>query len=534
MNRYVQKGKVMAQKLIQTLIKFVLFLRQFLRKQFNKNIYTRILFMNILCFVVCLAVLITIFDFAVKQVTYNQMQQETLRKAKQVNFALLKQNDLKWLGPFTDQQDNDDDNQQKVLTSLSDVFNAKITVFDREGNIVATSAKQEVVPGSQVEKKFIKTISDGEIITTKIIDNRSGELAFIATIPMGDIKDTIENGILLEIKPPQINSDINRIQLYLIVGGIFMFLMVIFISVYQAMHISKPISRLATSIAELDSENYVIQEDEPALDEIKTLTSQLNKLNEKMQKVQEENQRGKEERTRLFAEISHELRTPLTSVQGFVEAIRDGIVQDKDLLDRYLEIIYTQTMHINRLVDDILQLSRLESGNISLEKVPLDLVTLAQGVVVSIGAMAQARNTSVVFEKNIERAMILGDIDRIEQVIRNLLQNAINATKDGEITVRVEILQHEVILMIKDNGIGISSEELPRIWDRFYRSKNQRGNGKLQQSSGLGLVIVKQLVELHHGKIDVESQLGKGTVFYVRFPAALIPIPNPYVGGQNP
>ncbi|AOT71927.1 sensor histidine kinase [Geosporobacter ferrireducens] len=520
MNRYVQQGKVLARKLIRTLVKFGLFLRQFLLKQFNKNIYTRILFMNVLCFVICFVALITAFDFTVKQVTYNQIQQDTLRKAKRVNFALLQQNNLKWLGAFADEQNNGTYNQQEVLTSLSDVFNAKITVFDREGNIVTTSAKQDIVPGSQVEKNFIKIISTGEIITARIIDNETGELVFIAAIPMGDSKDTIENGILLEMKSPKIDPDINKMRLYLITGGIFILLMVIFISVYQAMHISKPISRLATSIAGLDSKNYVIQEDEPALDEIKTLTSQLNKLNEKMQKIQEENQKGEEERTRLFAEISHELRTPLTSVQGFVEAIQDGIVQDKDLLDRYLEIIYTQTMHINRLVDDILQLSRLESGSISLEKTPLDLVTLTQGVVVSIGAMAQARNTSVLFEKNTERAMILGDIDRIEQVIRNLLQNAISATKDGEITVRVEILQHEVILTIKDNGIGISSEELPRIWDRFYRSKNQRGNGKLQQSSGLGLVIVKQLVKLHHGKIDVESQLGKGTVFYVRFPAA--------------
>lgn len=518
MNRYVQQGKVLTQKLIQTLVKFGLSLRYFLLKQLNRNIYTRILFISVLCFVVCLAALITAFDFTVKQVTYNQIQQEALRKAKRVNFALLQQNNLKWLVSSTSKDNNGAYTQQELLTSLSDVFNAKITVFDREGNIVATSAKQEVVPGRQVEEKFIKIISNGETITTKSIDNETGELVFIAAIPMGESKDTIESGILLEMKPPILDPDINRMRLYLIMGGIFILLMVIFVSVHQAMHISRPISRLATSMAELGSGNYIVQEDDSALDEVKTLTSQLNKLNEKMRKIQEENQRVEEERTRLFAEISHELRTPLTSVQGFVEAIQDGIVQDKDLLDRCLEIIYTQTMHINRLVDDILQLSRLESGSISLEKIPLNLVTLVQGVIMSMEAMAQAKNISILFQKNIEQAVIMGDIDRIEQVIRNLLQNAINATEDGEITVRVKILQREVILTIKDNGIGISSEELPRIWDRFYRSKNPRGSGKLQQGSGLGLVIVKQLVQLHQGKIDVESQLGKGTIFYVRFP----------------
>jgi signal transduction histidine kinase len=519
MNKYVQQGKEFAQKLIQILVKFCLFLKRFFLKQFNKNIYTRILFTNVLCFVVCLTALITLFDFAVKQVTYNQIQQEVLRKAKRTNFALLQQNNMELMVPSIGKDNNSTNNQQELLKFLSDIFDAKITVFDKEGNIVATSAEQEVVAGLQVEKKFTEIISSGETITTKIVDNETGELVVIAAIPMGDSKDAIENGILLEINPSELDLNINKMRLYLIIGGIFILLMVIFISVYQAMHIARPISRLATFMAECDHGNYVIPKDDHALDEVKILTSQLSKLTGKMQKIQEENQRVEEERTRLFAEISHELRTPLTAIQGFVEAIQDGIVQDKDLQDKYLEIIYTQTIHINRLVDDILQLSRLESGSISLEKLPLDLVALVQGVVISMEAMAQAKNISIVVEKEIEEAKIIGDIDRIEQVIRNLLQNAINATENGEIKVRVEILQREVILIIKDNGMGISSEDLPHIWDRFYRSKNQRGNVKLQQGSGLGLVIVKQLVQLHRGKIDVESQLGKGTIFYVRFPS---------------
>lgn len=518
MNKYIQQGKVLFQKLTPKLVRFWVLLKFFLLKQFNKNIYTRILFANVLCFVLCITALIGIFDFTVEEITYNKVEQEALRKAKRVNFALLEQDNLEWLVSPTDKDNSTMDNQQGLLTFLSDVFDAKISVFDREGNIVATSAKQEVVAGSQVEERFIKIISSGETMTTKINDSETGDPVFIAAIPMGDSQDTIENGILIEIKPSKLDPTINKMRLYLIIGGLFILLIVIFISVYQALHISKPISRLSTSIAGINSGNYVIRGDDTPLDEVKTLTNQLNKLTEKMQKIQEQNQKVEEERTQLFAEISHELRTPLTAIQGFVEAIQDGVVQDKDLLDKYLEIIYTQTLHVNRLVDDILQLSRLESGSISLEKVPLDFVSIVQGLIMSITAMAQAKNISILFEKNIEKAMIMGDIDRIEQVIRNLLKNAINATENGEIIVKVEILLSEVVLTIKDSGIGMSSEELSRIWDRFYRSKNQRSNGKQQEGSGLGLVIVKQLVQLHQGKIDVESQLGKGTTFYVRFP----------------
>ncbi|SNS57055.1 histidine kinase [Anaerovirgula multivorans] len=519
MNRYIPQVQKLLKKLFQILSKLWLTFKQFLLEQFNKNIYTRVLFTNVICFVICLTAVIVFFDFSVKQVTHNQIQQELFRKAKRVNFALLQQDNLEWMIPFADKDTNVAQNQQEQLKFLSDIFDAKITVFDNNGNIVATSAKQEIVPGAQVDKKFIETISSGDTITAKIINQETEELEFIAAIPMGDSKDTIVNGILLEAK--QSNIDLNRIKMrsYLILGGIFLLLIIIFVSVYQAIHISRPISRLTTSIAELNSGNYVIQEDDSALDEVRILTNQFNKLAEKMQRIQKENQSVEEERTRLFAEISHELRTPLTAVQGFVEAIQDGIVEDQDLLKKYLKIIYTQTIHINRLVDDMLQLSRLESGSISLDKLPFDLITLAQKVVESMEAMAQSRDSTIVFEKNTDRAMIMGDIDRIEQVIKNLLQNAINATANGEIKVKVKILQCEVILSIKDNGIGISSEDLPHIWDRFYRNKTQKSNNKLQQGSGLGLVIVKQLVQLHNGKIDVESQPGTGTIFYIRFPA---------------
>lgn len=519
MNKLIQHGKELLQKLFHSLVRFWASLKYFLLKQFNKNIYTRILFTNVLCFVICLTALIVIFDFTVTQVTYNQIEQESLRKAKRVNFALLEQNNSGWLIAPTNKSNNSTDNQQGLLKFLSEVFAAKISVFDGDGNIVATSAIEEVVAGTQVEKKFIDIISSGETISSKSIDKETGDQVLSTAIPMGESKDAIINGILLEINLSNNDPTINKMRLLLLIGGIFILLIVIFISVYQAMFISKPISRLATAITELDSGNYVIQGEETPLEEVKTLTIQLNKLTKKMQKIQEQNQKVEVDRSHLFAEISHELRTPLTAMQGFVEAIQDGMVEDKDLLDRYLGIIYTQTLHINRLVDDILQLSRLESGTISLEKIPLDVVALVQGVIISMKPIAQPNNISILFEKNVEHAMIMGDMDRIEQVIRNLLKNAINSLENGEINVKVEISQNEVLLSIKDNGIGISSEELPRIWDRFYRSKKPRGNMKQQEGSGLGLVIVKQLVQLHNGKIDVESKLGSGTIFYVRFPS---------------
>jgi signal transduction histidine kinase len=258
--------------------------------------------------------------------------------------------------------------------------------------------------------------------------------------------------------------------------------------------------------------------DQP-LDEINVLGGQLNKLAERLQKTQTESSRMEEERTRLFAEISHELRTPLTAVQGFVEAIRDGIVQDEAVQGRYLDTIHTQTVHICRLVDDLLELSRLESGNVTVERLPVDLNALAQGVATSMEPVANRTNTSILVRRKSEKAMVLGDADRMEQVIRNLLKNAIRASENGAIRIGVENRRGKVLLSIEDNGIGIAPEDLPHIWDRFYRTKNQRDNRIQENGSGLGLVIVKKMVQLQGGSIDVVSQLGKGTTFHIDFPA---------------
>lgn len=519
MTKHIATIKKWVNLFLQVLSRLFLSIKNLFMRQFNKNIYTRIVFINVMCFVICIIALIAYFDFSIERVLNNHAQQELLRKATRSNFALLQQEQWQWLVPSNEKEANISDSQQEKLRFLADVFDTRITVFDNEGNIVATSAKQEIVPGMQVEKRFISAISNSEIMVGQTLNRDTKERIFTAVVPMGESADTITNGILLEAKPAKLDGYIAQIRFYLIVAGTFVLLIIIFISIYQAVHISRPISELTTVMAELNNGNHVELEDKFSLDEFKALTEQFNKLTVKVQKIQDENQSVEKERTRLFAEISHELRTPLTAIQGFVEAIQDGIVEDKDLMDRYLAIINSQTIHINRLVDDMLQLSRLESGSINLEKLPLDLVPLTLQVIESMEALAESRNTQILLESDLQEANILGDMDRIQQIIKNLLQNGLNATENGEIKMSIKQQGDEVLITIKDNGIGISSEDLPNIWDRFYQSKVNKSNNKLKRGSGLGLVIVKQLVQLHNGTIEVESQLGKGTIFYIAFPA---------------
>lgn len=518
MNTRLHQGRKKLQLVMNAASRFLLAFKRKLLEQFNKNLYTRILFTNVTVFIFALLAVTLFSGFVVKQAVYDQVQQELLRKAKRVNYALLQQKELTWATAPRIHSSGQSAGQQDLLKFLADSFDARITVFDRQGEIIGTSAEQEVVPGSKVDAIFNQLLARGEPAAVRQQDKETGQLIISAVVPMGNNKDAIENGILLETKPANLDLALNSMRLYLLSGAMAILIIIIIVSVYLAMYISRPISRLATTVAEISRGSYVFNDDDQPLDEINILAGQLNKLTVRLQKIQAESCRMEEEKARLFAEISHELRTPLTSVQGFVEAIRDGMVQDEALQEKYLDTIYTQTVHISRLVDDMLVLSRLESGNITVEKLPVDLIALAQGVVVSMEGLAKSNNASIVIEKNAEKAFILGDVDRIEQIMRNLLKNAVKATENGTIRVGVKTRQDEVILNIEDNGVGIPPEDLPHIWDRFYRGKNQRGNMQ-EKGTGLGLVIVKKLVQLQDGKIDVTSQLGKGTTFSLSFPA---------------
>lgn len=519
MNMYVQKKREKLQLVIRTLHRFWRMSKCFLQEQFNKNLYTRILFTNVTAFVIVLIALMMFSSFVVKQATYDRVQQELLREAKRVNFALLQQTDSAWSIPPDQRTSAQVKAQQDYLKFLADIFDAKITIFDLEGKITATSAEQEIVPGSKVDEKLLELLKNNSIATSQKMDHDTGQPIFGAVVPMGNNKDTIKNGILLETTSSNLDLALSKMRLYMVIGGMVILLFIIFISVYLAMYISRPISRLTTTVTEISRGSYVLGHKEQPLDEINVLGGQINKLAERLQKIQTESSRMEEERARLFDEISHELRTPLTAVQGFVEAIRDGIVQDEALRERYLDTIHTQTVHVSRLVDDIMQLSRLESGNVTVEKLPVDLNTLAQGVAMSMEPVAKRTNTSIRLDQKIEKAIVLGDADRMEQVIRNLLKNAIRATENGTIRIEVEDREGKIVLSIEDNGIGISPEDLPHIWERFYRIKNQRDGHMREKGSGLGLVIVKKLVQLQGGNIDVASQLGKGTTFRISFPS---------------
>lgn len=212
-------------------------------------------------------------------------------------------------------------------------------------------------------------------------------------------------------------------------------------------------------------------------------------------------------RSQFVANVSHELKTPLTSIKGFAETLR--MVDDDETRTKFLDIIDKEVDRLGRLINDTLVLSKLESDIQNEEEfLPNNIIA---DVIVSVEEMAKNKNTKII-EHCTNNELLLGDVDKFQQLIINLVENAIKYSEENSTVIINSYSENgEYVLSVKDNGIGIPEEDIPRIFERFYRvDKSRKGEG-----TGLGLAIVKHIVNLFNGKIEVKSKLGEGTEFII-------------------
>jgi two-component system phosphate regulon sensor histidine kinase PhoR len=230
----------------------------------------------------------------------------------------------------------------------------------------------------------------------------------------------------------------------------------------------------------------------------------------------------------FVANVSHELRTPLTSIKGYVEALLDGAKDRPDEAQRFLDIIHKQADRLNLIIEDLLQLSQIESGQVAFKQEPVRMDGLVERTVAMIKPLADKKRHEVSVSLPSGLPPVLGDEERLVQVLVNLLDNAVKYTPEGgriAVTGRAIGKGHagRVELCVADTGVGIPEADRPRVFERFYRVDKARS--RELGGTGLGLSIVKHIVEAHHGEIWVEANRPGGSRFLFRLPIALDPLP---------
>mgnify|MGYP000898504687 CR=1 FL=1 len=299
---------------------------------------------------------------------------------------------------------------------------------------------------------------------------------------------------------------INSLNKVLIGIGLLSLLLAVTFGTIIARRLSQPISRVIRAtqiIAKGDYRDRIIEKS--STKEIGQMTAAINNLAETLEKQEAL-------RKRMSLDVAHEFRTPIATLQSHLEAMIDGIWEPDATR---LKSCHEEVLRIGRMVRDIEQLAKLEGSNLVLNKENVDLSELIRTIVHNFES--DFKNKGVTLKVNSKKCVISADRDKISQIVVNLLSNALKYTSEGG-TVEVEVkgMDKDAAIIVRDNGSGIAEEDLPNIFERFYRA--DRSRNRKTGGSGIGLTIVKSLVDAHRGRIEVKSEPGKGSEFTVILP----------------
>ncbi|MFM8439290.1 MAG: sensor histidine kinase, partial [Candidatus Kapaibacterium sp.] len=251
--------------------------------------------------------------------------------------------------------------------------------------------------------------------------------------------------------------------------------------------------------------------------EAMALAEVTRRLAEKTTEVRQEMRRLEQVRSQFLANVSHELRTPVFAIQGYLETLLDGAENDEKVRHAFIGKAHANALRLNVLLGDLIDISRIESGEMRMSFRFFNIVDVARDVCSALEGLSSAQSVRLKVDAPRETVQVLGDKERITQVLSNLVSNGIRYNKpDGSVVVRIVPEEHTIRIEVEDTGIGIADEHLPRLFERFYRIDSHRS--RATGGSGLGLAIVKHILEAHETSPEIISRENEGTriVFRLR------------------
>ncbi len=283
-----------------------------------------------------------------------------------------------------------------------------------------------------------------------------------------------------------------------------------FIANALAGRFTKPLGKMKTAALRISGGDYAVKIDVAQDDEIGELAAALDDMMEKLDAASKEGAKLEKLRRDFVANISHELRTPVTVIRGSLEALCDSVVSEPRMVEEYHRQMLSESVYLERLVSDLLDLARLQNPDFAMEMSEVDLKAVAEDAVRSIRRVAEKKQMEVRFSCADQSVIVFGDYGRLRQMLLILLDNAVKFSPEGSaVHLDLENTADGMALCIRDEGCGIPADELPFIFERFYKQRSEEN----KSGTGLGLSIAKQIADRHGIAIEVKSQPGMGTEF---------------------
>lgn len=338
-------------------------------------------------------------------------------------------------------------------------------------------------------------------------------------VPVTGINGEVAGAVILNAPVQSQKEIVISSWSMILISGMVALIISFIVAIPFARRMTEPIAKMRFTAMRLAEGEYNAKTNLHNTDEIGDLAHAIDFLADKLAENEVERKNNEQMRLDFFANVSHELRTPITVVRAYTESLVDGVITEEEKKQQYYSRMLSECQSMERLVGDLLLLSKMQNPDFLVEKEPVSMSQIFSDLTRTAKTMADEKRINIVLSQPEESCVILADYGRLRQMFLVILDNAIKFSEEnGTIYITVTKTDDRIEVSIRDEGIGISEEELPNIFDKFYKSK-LRQNAK---GSGLGLQIAKQIAKKHDGTIRVESKVGVGTTFSFSFPILVV------------
>ena len=365
--------------------------------------------------------------------------------------------------------------------------------------------------------KHIEPVFAGQEMTRTFFHPYYGEDMMIVAVPIANVNGAITGAVILNAPVKGVNDFLMRVYMAIGLIGLLALALTLFIVRRLSRGIVRPLREMEETAACMAEGRYDNRVRITSEDEVGQLGQSLNTLAQELGRFVARSEQLEKLRRDFVANVSHELRTPLTIIRGYTEALRDGTVTDPYQKSRFTNLIVNETERLERLISDLLDLSRLQAQQFVMELEPIPLIEVVDNVVDMVRGKYADKGVELVWKHGEFIPPIPGNGDRLVQLMLILLDNALKYTQaQGKVTVDLQLAENIVMLTVADDGAGIPAADLPFIRERF--DKVDKAHTRENHGTGLGLSIAREIIERHGATVAVTSEAGKGTTFVLQFP----------------
>lgn len=397
---------------------------------------------------------------------------------------------------------------KEQLDSLSVYLDSSIQIINPSGLVVLSTLQPLDVEKEVIVKNFDSTITGDSYYTIgNFFGSFSEEMLSVIAPITSDYK--VKGYVCIHMSMTSIMDSTNRLLDISYITFVFIFLLSLIILLFFTEFVYSPLRKITFATEQYATGNMHYEFTVDSDDEIGYLAACLSYMASEIA-------RSEDDQKKFVANVSHDFRSPLTSIRGFLEAMMDGTIPP-ELHNKYLGIVLNETERLTKLTNSLLTLNNLNTKGLLLNKVHFDINQVIRNTAASFEATCRQKNIRFELVLTGELLYVYADVDKIQQVLYNLIDNAIKFSHSGSfIKLETSEKKKRILVSVKDSGIGIPKDDLKMIWERFYKSDLSRGKDK--KGTGLGLSITKEIIAAHNENINVISTPGEGTEFIFTLP----------------